>query len=328
MARGHVDVQLEPLRHVTASVSCDPARMRKERRHDRDPHHLLFRRIQAGRRSVRTPRSPAGRAAGRHRTLPRLHGRQGPLPAGQRAGARRGRVRGPRLRLQGLGRERGTAYPTRPIQPGRGRPGRPHLPRGAGGGGRSPARHLRHELRRRDSGVDRSGRQPGPVHRERRRHRARRALDAQRAPARRMVRPAGSFRGGPRQAHDGRRVGIRRSQPDIAARPPIGGARGGGTPQRPGCAQHAPAGIRGRDPGLSSGMGGRQDRPAPRAVHHHRRGPARASGRVPGAVRQGRRAEEAGGARRLRALRGVRGAGLRRGDAGDRRLVQEHLPPA
>ena len=122
-----------------------------------------------------------------------------------------------------------------------------------------------------------------------------------------MVRPARTFRGGPRQAHDGRRVGIRRSQPDIAARPPIGGARGGGTPQHPVRARHAPAGIRRRDPGLSSGVGGGQDRAAPRPVHHHRRRPARASGRISGAVRESRRAEEAGGARRLRALRGVRG---------------------
>ena len=45
---------------------------------------------------------------------------------------------------------------------------------------------------------------------------------------------------------------------DPAAGPTVGGARGGGTPQRPVRARHAPAGIRRRDPGLSSGVGGGQ----------------------------------------------------------------------
>ena len=62
---------------------------------------------------------------------------------------------------KGLGRERGAAHPPRSLQPGRGRAGRPHLPRGAGGGGRAAARHLRHELRRGDGGVGRRGRTGG-----------------------------------------------------------------------------------------------------------------------------------------------------------------------
>ena len=41
---------------------------------------------------------------------------------------------------------------------------------------------------------------------ERGRDRPRRALDAERAPPRRMVRPPGAFRRGPGQAHDGGRV--------------------------------------------------------------------------------------------------------------------------
>ena len=101
----------DSLRRSSPSVSCGPTEPRKEHRHERGPHRLLFRGVQTGRRPVRTRRSPAGRTAGRHRALSRLHRGQGPLPAGQRTGARRGRLRGPRVRLQGLGKERGTAYP-------------------------------------------------------------------------------------------------------------------------------------------------------------------------------------------------------------------------
>ena len=67
--------------------------------------------------------------------------------------------------------------------------------------------------------------------------------------------------------------------------------------------------------------------PRPDPLHHHRRRPPRSAGGVAGPLRPGRRAEEAGGARRLRPLRGLHRPRLHRGHGRDRRLVPG-APPA
>ena len=67
--------------------------------------------------------------------------------------------------------------------------------------------------------------------------------------------------------------------------------------------------------------------PRPDPLHHHRRRPPRPARGVAGPLRPGRRAEEAGGARRLRALRGLHRPRLHRGHGRDRRLVPG-APPA
>ena len=66
--------------------------------------------------------------------------------------------------------------------------------------------------------------------------------------------------------------------------------RSSSAPQRSVRAEHPCARVRRRDAGIPSGVGRRQDCPASGPVHHHRRRSARASGRVPGSVREGRRA--------------------------------------
>ena len=191
----------------------------REQLDGRDPRRLPLRGVQARRRSL-----PARgrRGAARRRAVPRLYRGQKPLSAGQRAGARRGGLRGARLRLQGLGRERGAAQPPRPARPGGRHEGGAHLPRRAAGGGRGASRALRHQLWRGDGGVDRRHRPPGALHGERRRDRPWRALDAQRAPARRVPRPARPRRRRPAGPGDGGRVRARRAHRNPAAGPPVG----------------------------------------------------------------------------------------------------------
>jgi hypothetical protein len=132
------------------------------------------------------PRRPAAR----HPALPRL-GRPAPAPAGPvRRPLRRGRLRGPGLRLPDVGRQRRQACPggrgaharwagrSGAAGPGHARGGRPRGPRGrrAGGvrlpgrraGGRpGPDRAVRHQLRRgpRAAGPGPRGPRPDPVHR-------------------------------------------------------------------------------------------------------------------------------------------------------------------
>ena len=70
-------------------------------------------------------------------------------------------------------------------------------------GGCRAAGHLRHQLWRRDGGVGRGGRSAGEMRGLGGRRRQRPALDAQRAPARRVSRPARTIRGGSGPARDG-----------------------------------------------------------------------------------------------------------------------------
>ena len=187
--------------------------------------------------------------------MSRLYRRPQPVPAGYRAHPERRRLCRADLRLQGLGRQRGSAGAARALRPGRRRAGRTLVSRRPEGGRPGAARHLRHELRRRDGRLCRGDRSPGQMRRLGRRHRQRGALDAQRAASRRVLRPARPLRRRPRQPRADRPIRIRRTQRNPAAGPAIGRACRRRASPRAGRDQPDTARIRRRHARLQSGMG-------------------------------------------------------------------------
>ena len=195
---------------------------------------ILQRGVQVARRRVHPRRPGPRRTAGGGAAVPRLHRRQGPVPARQRPGAERGGLRGDDLRLQGLGAERGRlpAAAGSP-QPGLRRAGGHDLPRRAAGGGRGAHRHLRHQLRRSHRRLDRRHRPARQVRGQRGGHRQWYSLDEPRPPHGRVVRPPRPLQGRPHPARDDRQVRDGGARRNPAARPPVRRPRRGPAGQQP-----------------------------------------------------------------------------------------------